>query len=82
MICDLGMPRNVDPRVADLPGVCLIGMELIQNEQSHDAADIELARRILDAELSTHLAEQRVATVVHAEVLGELFDLGSLVDQR
>lgn len=32
VFCDLGMPRDVDPTVAGLPGVVVVDMERIQRE--------------------------------------------------
>ena len=40
VICDLGMPRDVDPAVAGLPGVFVIDMDRIQREPSARAADV------------------------------------------
>ena len=65
VICDLGMPRDVDPAVAGLPGVCVIDMDRIQREPaaSAAAADAEAARRIVATEVAAYLAGQRVAEV-------------------
>jgi len=47
VICDLGMPRDVDPAVAGLPGVRVVDMDRIQREPSARAAasDAEAAAR-------------------------------------
>jgi glutamyl-tRNA reductase len=65
VICDLGMPRDVDPAVAGLPGVGVIDMERVQREPSARAAaaDAEAARHIVAAEVATYLAGQRMAEV-------------------
>ena len=65
VICDLGMPRDVDPAVAGLPGVHVIDMERIQREPAARtaAADAEAARAIVAAEVASYLAGQRVAEV-------------------
>ena len=65
MICDLGMPRDVDPAVAGLPGVFVIDMDRIQREPSARAAasDAEAARAIVAAEVANYLAGQRMAEV-------------------
>jgi glutamyl-tRNA reductase len=65
MICDLGMPRDVDPAVAGLPGVWVIDMDRVQREPSARAAaaDAEAARHIVAAEVATYLAGQRMAEV-------------------
>jgi glutamyl-tRNA reductase len=65
VICDLGMPRDVDPAVAGLPGVWVIDMERVQREPSARAAaaDAEAARRIVGGEVASYLAGQRMAEV-------------------
>jgi glutamyl-tRNA reductase len=65
VICDLGMPRDVDPAVAGLPGVFVVDMERVQREPSARAAaaDAEAARHIVAAEVATYLAGQRMAEV-------------------
>ncbi|BBY27943.1 glutamyl-tRNA reductase [Mycolicibacterium sediminis] len=65
VICDLGMPRDVDPAVAGLPGVHVIDMDRIQREPASRAAagDAEAARAIVAAEVANYLAGQRMAEV-------------------
>jgi glutamyl-tRNA reductase len=65
VICDLGMPRDVDPAVAGLPGVYVVDMDRIQREPSARAAasDAEAARTIVAAEVANYLAGQRMAEV-------------------
>ena len=65
VICDLGMPRDVDPAVAGLPGVFVVDMERIQREPSARAAaaDAEAARVIVAAEVAQYLSSQRMAEV-------------------
>lgn len=65
VICDLGMPRDVDPAVAGLPGVYVIDMDRIQREPMAKAAssDADAARAIVAAEVATYLAGQRMAEV-------------------
>jgi glutamyl-tRNA reductase len=65
VICDLGMPRDVDPAVAGLPGVWVIDMDRVQREPSARAAaaDAEAARHIVATEVATYLAGQRMAEV-------------------
>jgi glutamyl-tRNA reductase len=52
---DLAMPRDVEPAVADLPGVAVIGLDTLV-EQGTAAGDDDLAavRAILDSELAAH----------------------------
>ncbi len=65
VICDLGMPRDVDPAVAGLPGVNVVDMDRIQREPSARAAatDADAARTIVAAEVASYLAGQRMAEV-------------------
>ncbi|CAM3129751.1 glutamyl-tRNA reductase [Mycobacterium intermedium] len=65
VICDLGMPRDVDPAVAGLPGVLVVDVDRVQHEPSAHAAasDVDAARRIVAAEVATYLAGQRMAEV-------------------
>jgi glutamyl-tRNA reductase len=65
VICDLGMPRDVDPAVAGLPGVFVVDMERIQRDPSARAAaaDAEAARMIVAAEVAQYLSSQRMAEV-------------------
>jgi glutamyl-tRNA reductase len=65
VMCDLGMPRDIDPAVAGLPGVFVVDMDRIQREPSARAAasDAEAARNIVAAEVANYLAGQRMAEV-------------------
>ena len=65
VICDLGMPRNVDPVVAGLPGVFVVDMDRIQRDPSARAAasDADAARAIVAEEVASYLAGQRMAEV-------------------
>lgn len=65
VLCDLGMPRDIDPAVAGLPGVAVIDMDRVQREPSARAAaaDAEAARLIVADEVAAYLAGQRMAEV-------------------
>lgn len=65
VICDLGMPRDVDAAVAGLPGVRVIDMDRIQREPSAQVAtsDTDAAHSIVAREVATYLAGQRMAEV-------------------
>ncbi|MEZ5153333.1 glutamyl-tRNA reductase [Rhodococcus zopfii] len=65
VICDLGLPRDVDASVSGLPGVLVFDMEALQNDPAAGAAasDAEAARAIVAAELSDYLTAQRLAEV-------------------
>jgi glutamyl-tRNA reductase len=65
VICDLGMPRDVDPAVTRLPDVCVIDMDRVQRDPSAyaAAADTEAARQIIAAEVDGYVTGQRMAAV-------------------
>lgn len=65
VICDLAMPRDVDPAVAGLPGVWVVDMDRVQREPSARAAaaDAQAARQIVTTEVAAYLAGQRIAEV-------------------
>jgi glutamyl-tRNA reductase len=65
VICDLGMPRDVDPAVAGLPGVRVVDVDRVQHEPAAHAAaaDVEAARHIVAAEVAAYLMGQRMAEV-------------------
>jgi glutamyl-tRNA reductase len=65
VVCDLGMPRDVDPAVSGLPGVWVVDMDRIQREPSARAAaaDADAARQMVATEVATYLAGQRMAEV-------------------
>jgi glutamyl-tRNA reductase len=65
VICDLGMPRDVDAAVVGLPGVWVVDMDRIQREPSARAAasDADAARQIVATEVATYLAGQRMSEV-------------------
>lgn len=65
VMCDLGMPRDIDIAVVGLPGVHVIDMERIQRDQRARAAatDAEAARTIVATEVANYLAGQRMAEV-------------------
>jgi glutamyl-tRNA reductase len=65
VICDLGMPHDVDPAVGGLPGVWVVDMDRIQHEPSARVAtaDVDAARHIVAGEVASYLAGQRMAEV-------------------
>ena len=65
VICDLGLPRDVEPAVAELPGVVLVDLAALQRapEASAAATDTAAARAIVATELAAYLATQRAAEV-------------------
>lgn len=65
VICDLGLPRDVEPAVAGLPGVTVLDMESLQRDPAAGAAasDADAAKAIVASELATYLTGQRLAEV-------------------
>ena len=65
VICDLGLPRNVDPAAARLPGVHIVDIEGLRGDSETKAAedDATAARAIVAAELAGYLTVQRQAEV-------------------
>jgi glutamyl-tRNA reductase len=64
VIMDLAMPRDVDPGVADLPGVVLIGMEQLREHASTIGGDdVAAVRAILEAELASYQSAMDAARV-------------------
>jgi glutamyl-tRNA reductase len=65
VMCDLGMPRDIDPAVAGLPGVYVVDMERILREPTARTATsaAEAARAIVAAEVAQYLTGQRMAEV-------------------
>ncbi|NLG54427.1 MAG: glutamyl-tRNA reductase [Rhodococcus sp.] len=65
VICDLGLPRDVEPTVAGLPGVTVLDMEALQADPATEtaASDAQAARTIVATELTNYLTGQRMAEV-------------------
>ncbi|TSD99555.1 glutamyl-tRNA reductase [Skermania sp. ID1734] len=65
VICDLGLPRDVDHAVAGLPGISVIDMETLQADPAANpaATDADAARAIVASELAAYLSSQRLAEV-------------------
>ncbi len=65
VFCDLGMPRDVDPAVAELPGAVIVDIESLAGDTGTSAAeaDAALARRIVSGEVAGYLTAQREAEV-------------------
>lgn len=79
VICDLGMPRDVDPAVSGLPGVTVLGIEALKAdpETSAAAADADAARMIVDTELAAYTQAERMAEV--GPLIGQLRGRGGQV---
>ncbi|GAA5155434.1 glutamyl-tRNA reductase [Pseudonocardia eucalypti] len=65
VICDLGLPRDVDPAVADLTGVTVIDLATLNERLGNRAegATVRAVREIVSAEVATYLSAQRSAEV-------------------
>lgn len=65
VVCDLGLPRDVEVEVAELPGVTVIDLSTLQRRLSGatTGADLTTARLIVGQEVQAHLAAQRAAAV-------------------
>ena len=61
---DLAMPRDVEPAVAGLPGVIVIGMDqLSEHESAASADDVAAVRAICEAELAAYQSAVDAARV-------------------
>ena len=65
VICDLGLPRDVDPAVAGLPDVAIVDIEQLAEDPGARAAsrDKAIAREIVATELADYVSGERVAEV-------------------
>jgi len=65
VVCDLGLPRDVAPDVADLPGVTIVDLESLQRRLAAAPSGLDTARAagIVAEEVRGHLATQRSAEV-------------------
>ncbi|MFT4044915.1 MAG: glutamyl-tRNA reductase [Gordonia sp. (in: high G+C Gram-positive bacteria)] len=65
VMCDLGLPRNIDPAAARLPRAHIIDIDQLRNDSEAKAAenDAVAARQIVTAELGAYLTLQRQAEV-------------------
>jgi glutamyl-tRNA reductase len=63
VVCDLGLPRDVEAGVGELPGVRVVDLETLQRRLAGRPSDVDRAREILAEEVAAFLAMQRSATV-------------------
>ncbi|KEI45306.1 glutamyl-tRNA reductase [Saccharopolyspora rectivirgula] len=65
VFCDLGLPRDVAPEVAQLPGVTVVDLASLQQRlsEARNGNESERAERIVAEELRNYLAAQRSAEV-------------------
>lgn len=64
-ICDLGLPRDVDPAAAELAGVTVVDLITLQRRLGvgRGGDSVTAAQRIVTAEVQSYLAAQRSAEV-------------------
>ncbi|MBP2365652.1 glutamyl-tRNA reductase [Pseudonocardia parietis] len=65
VVCDLGLPRDVDPAVGELPGVRMIDLATLQRRllDAADGGSVAAAQKMVDEEAQQYLAGQRSAEV-------------------
>jgi glutamyl-tRNA reductase len=65
VLCDLGLPRDVDPAVAALPGVTVVDLAALQRRLAAGApgAAVATAQELVAEEAQAYLAAQRSAEV-------------------
>jgi glutamyl-tRNA reductase len=66
VVCDLGLPRNVEPGVGDVPGVILLDLSAVARrlEQRGTGSDVvSTAHCLVAQEVRQYLAAQRTAEV-------------------
>lgn len=65
VVCDLGLPRDVDPRVAEIPGVTVVDLAALGERLRSASAGIavEEARTVVAEEVRAYFAAQRTAEV-------------------
>ena len=65
VLLDLAMPRDVDPAVADLPGVSVIGLDELRGtgEAAVGAAEVAAVRAIVEEEFAAYGSAVRAAQV-------------------
>lgn len=79
VFCDLGMPRDVDPAAAGLPGVTIVDISELAGDPGASAAtkDEATAREIVATELADYVSDERVASV--GPVIAQLRTRGAQV---
>ncbi|WP_199441630.1 glutamyl-tRNA reductase [Umezawaea beigongshangensis] len=65
VVCDLGLPKDVDPAAAELPGVRVVDLETLQQRltDAPTGQDAARAAEIVAEEVREYLASQRSAEV-------------------
>ena len=66
VVCDLGLPRNVEPGVGEVPGVTLLDLSTVAQRlerQGSAPSAVSAARGLIAQEVRDYLAAQRAAEV-------------------
>jgi glutamyl-tRNA reductase len=66
VVCDVGLPRNVEPEVGDVPGVTLLDLAAVARRAEQEGTGsgaVDSARRLVAQEVRGHLATRRTAEV-------------------
>lgn len=66
IVCDLGLPRNIEPSVGELPGIILLDLTNLARQlkqRTTGSSAISAARRLITDEVHRYLAAQRTASV-------------------
>jgi len=66
VVCDLGLPRNVEPGVGEVPGVTLLDLNTVAQRLQHQGSgsgSVSAAHRLIAQEVRDYLAAQRAAEV-------------------
>lgn len=65
VLCDLGLPRDIDPAAGQLPGVTVIDIESLRKRLAGDPSgqDVAAARELVTEEVNAYLDNQRSAAV-------------------
>ena len=66
VICDLGLPRNVEPAVGELPGVTLLDLTTVERRLEHheSTGELEAAQHLITQEVQSYLLAQRTTEVL------------------
>ncbi len=66
VVCDLGLPRNVEPGVGEVPGIVLLDLSTVAHrleQRSSGATAVGAAHCLITQEVRDYLATQRAAEV-------------------
>jgi glutamyl-tRNA reductase len=66
VVCDLGLPRNVEPSVGDVPGMTLLDLTTVARrlEQRGTSGAVDSAQHLVAQEVHSYLLAQRTAEVI------------------